>query len=160
MYNALLSSVLLVGLILAPAHQPTSGIVRVATTGADVAGCGSAAAPCATVQFAVDEAAAGDEVRIAAGGYAGVSVRAGVTQTVYVDKNLTLRGGYTLTNWTEPNPSFQPTFIDAQQAGRVIYIHSAEVTLQGLTLRNGVITGTGNLCPGAGCGGGVYATGV
>lgn len=144
----------------ASSNQQATGIVCVAASGVDVVGCGSAAAPCATVQFAVDEAAAGDEVRMSAGVYVGVNVRAGVTQTVYVDKNLTLRGGYTTTNWAESNPALQPTFIDAQQAGRVIYIHNAEVTLHGLTLRNGMITGTGNLCPGAGCGGGVYATGV
>jgi hypothetical protein len=144
----------------AHAHQPTPNVVHVALTGADVAGCGSAAVPCASVQFAVDGAAAGDELRIAAGVFAGVSARANTTQTVYVDKDLTLRGGYTVTNWNVSDPTLNPTVLDAQQAGRVVFINNAAVTLANLMLRNGSITGTGTLCPGAGCGGGIYATGV
>ena len=54
--------------------QAGTGIIRVATTGSDTPGCGGAT-PCQTVQYAVDQAQAGEEVRVAAGTYAGVQGR-------------------------------------------------------------------------------------
>ena len=82
-----------------------AAIRYVAPEGEDEGDCSIPNSPCASVQYAVDQANAGDEVRIAGGtytqvwhrppppGYAGeVSV---ITQCVYLSKSLTLRGGYT-----------------------------------------------------------------
>ena len=72
-----------------------------------------------TVQAAVDAAIGGDVVKVA--GYcAGVEARDGVTQMVYINKSITLRGGYTITNWTVSDPVANPTTLDAQGQGRVI----------------------------------------
>jgi len=97
-----------------------------------------------TVQAAVDVASVDDVVKVA-GLCAGVEQRSGYTQTVYIDQALTLRGGYTLTNWSETDPDVYPTILDAQGMGRVGYIYSVEaVQIEGFHIRNGVITGTGN----------------
>jgi hypothetical protein len=97
--------------------------------GSDNSNCLNPLAPCATVQYAVDQSASGDEIRVAAGTYTGVFTRAGyntktVTQSVYISKSITIRGGYTTTNWAISNPIANPTNLDAQGAGRVFNIEA------------------------------------
>ena len=58
---------LLLSFPLASHAQQGTGIIRVATTGTDTPSCGGETNPCETVQYAVELAAAGDEVRIAGG---------------------------------------------------------------------------------------------
>jgi hypothetical protein len=70
---------------------------------------------------AVDAAEEGDEIRIAEGTYTGVSTRprkdalsiGNVTQVVYLDKSLTIRGGFTTANWSSPDPATNVTTLDA-----------------------------------------------
>ncbi|MBN1889177.1 MAG: DUF11 domain-containing protein [Thermoflexales bacterium] len=73
------------------------------------------------LQLAIDAAQEGDLVKVA-GMCAGVQVRDGMTQTAYISKSISLRGGYTTTNWTMPDPIANPTTLEAQESGRVIYI--------------------------------------
>ncbi len=97
----------------------------------------------ATVQAAVDAAQPGDTVKVA-GTCTGVEVRGGVTQTVYVDKSLTLRGGYTTTNWLTPAPAVYTTTLDAQRLGRVLYVTGdIDVTVTGLRITGGDTNGVG-----------------
>ncbi len=112
----------------------------VATTGSDSGNdCVSNNAPCATVQHAVDVAAPGDEIRVATGVYTGVQVREGITQVVYISKSLTVRGGYTTTNWTVPDPTNNPTTLDAQTQGRVMVITGTiTATVEGMRMTNGM----------------------
>lgn len=110
--------------------------------------CASGSTPCATVQHAVDAADSGDEIRVANGIYTDIQARDGVTQVAYISKTVTIRGGYTTTDWKTSNPGSRPTILDAQGQGRVLYItNSTSPTIEGLQ-----ITG-GNT---AGYGGGVY----
>ncbi len=82
----------LLGVAAEPSAQATGAVRYVAPGGKDSGNlCTASASPCATVQRAVDVAAPGDEIRIAEGTYAGVSARAGTTQTVYLDKSITIR---------------------------------------------------------------------
>ncbi len=78
-----------------------------------------------TVQAAVDAAGAGDLVKVA-GICRGVQSRTVgatiLTQTVFINQSLILRGGYTVTNWTDSDPDAYPTTLDALGEGRVIYI--------------------------------------
>ena len=50
------------------------------------------------------------------------SIRRGTTQLAYINKQITVRGGYTPTNWLISYPITQPTFLDAQGQGRVIFV--------------------------------------
>jgi parallel beta-helix repeat protein len=118
--------------------------------------CVTSTTPCATIQHAVDEADPGDEIRVATGIYTGVQARAGITQVVYISKAVTIRGGYTTTNWTTPCPMTQPTTLDAQKQGRVLYITGdISFTIEGLRITGGNAAGLGG-SPSGNSGGGVY----
>jgi fibronectin-binding autotransporter adhesin len=57
---------------------------------------------------------------------------------VYLDKSLTIHGGYTTTNWIMPDPAAHPTTLDAQGQGRVIYITGyIAPTIEGLRITGG-----------------------
>jgi uncharacterized repeat protein (TIGR01451 family) len=105
------------------------------------------------VQQAVNAASPGDIVK-AAGYCAGVHEVAHAFQTVHIPKPLTLRGGYTATNWSTSFPLTQPTTLDAQGLGRVIYA-TTDIAVADMTVQNGNIDGV-SLCP-SGCGGGIFA---
>jgi hypothetical protein len=135
--------------------------------------CGGQSPCFTTIQAAVNAAADGDEIRVAAGTYRGTTsgVVNGNTyvQVALITKSLTLQGGYTTANWTTPNPAANPTIIDAQRRGRGISIvgdGSQQVTVAGFTITNGDYTGRGNppdvgnqVCArtGSDCGGGLFA---
>jgi len=95
--------------------------------------------PCATVNHAVEQAASGDEVRVAQGVFTDVHTVGGLTQAVWLDKDLVLRGGYSTANWNNPNPLLYPTILDAGGLGRVIYIAASSPTISGFHLRNGYV---------------------
>src|SRR5262245_11463131 len=85
--------------------QRRSGIIRVATSGSDSEGCGSEAQPCASIGFAITQAAnpadastlVANEIRVAAGTYVGSG-----TEVALLNRKgtLVLRGGYSTTNWS------------------------------------------------------------
>lgn len=129
---------------------------------ADCAG----ATPCyATLQAAVDAAAPGDEIRVAQGVYTDVTAfqyalggwTHTITQAMFIDKSLTVRGGYTITDWTAAQPVSYPTVIDPQGRGRGGVVSAPDfdtpitITLEGLVLTNGYAQGSG---------GGLYVEGA
>jgi len=127
--------------------------------------CGGATPCYSNVQAAVDAAQPGDEIRVATGIYTGVSIRPRndttttgvVTQVVYLTKTVTIRGGYTTTNWTTSDPVANPTTLDAQGLGRVIYITgNISPTIEGLRIARGNATGLGGAVGDYDGGGGVY----
>ncbi|RLC96387.1 MAG: hypothetical protein DRI77_08655, partial [Chloroflexi bacterium] len=101
--------------------------------------------PCATVQQAVDQALAGDEAHVAQGVYTDVHASGEYTQAVYLDKNITLLGGYVNAAWeTSPDPTTNQTILDADGQGRVIYVAAGFTpTIEGFHLRQGYVTGNG-----------------
>jgi len=122
----------------APAHAAPD-TRYVARSGNDTSNnCLSSDTPCATIQRAVDQANIGDEIRVAQETYTDLHVTGGMTAVVQIEKALTVRGGYTTTNWVTPHPLTQPTVIDAQEQGRgVIIAAGITVTLEGLRITNG-----------------------
>jgi hypothetical protein len=130
------------------------GILYVAPGG----NCGSASPCYASLQSAVDTALPSDEIRVAAGTYAGVSTRAGFTQTAYLSKSITIRGGYTTTNWASSDPTDYPTTLDAQGQGRVLVITGPiTVTVEGLRITGGDAAKAGEDNDyDYDCGGGIY----
>lgn len=95
-------------------------------------------ADASALQTAVNAAASGATLKIA-GTCTGVQTVSGQTQTVYINKQITLIGGYTTANWTAtPDPVANPTVLDANSGGRVLYITTnGDATAQNLILQNG-----------------------
>ena len=141
----------------ARAQGPTIRYVDCATGDNSDNDCITSAVPCATVQHAVDAAAPGDEIRVATGVYTGVQARAGVTQVVYISETVTVRGGYTTTNWATPYPITQPTTLDAQKQGRVLYVTGdISPNIEGLRITGGDALGLGGDVSDKDAGGGLY----
>ena len=100
--------------------------------------------PYSSIQPAVDAANPGDVIKIATGVYTGVNTVGNLTQMVYISKSLTLRGGFTTGDWTTPDPVANPTTLDAQNLGRVMFINGAiDVTVEGVQFIHGRATGMG-----------------
>jgi hypothetical protein len=97
-----------------------------------------------TIQAAVDAAGDGDVIKVAAGTYTGVSAREGVTQVVYINKSVAIQGGYTTAFTEPPNPEANPTTLDAQEQGRVLYITgNISTTVEGLRITGGYVKASG-----------------
>ena len=118
-----------------------------------------------SIQAAVDGANPGDVIKVAQGVYTGVqnvpslnTTYFTATQIVAINKSITIRGGYTTTNWTTPYPELQPTTLDAQGEGRVLVVSGAiTVTIEGLRITGGTATGLGGVpSVSSVAGGGVY----
>jgi uncharacterized repeat protein (TIGR01451 family) len=123
-----------------------AGELYVSPTGTDAGDCTSPYSACLTVQYAVDSALEGCVIKVASGVYTHVHARLRrdvqitglVTQVVYISKTLTLQGGYTITNWAVADPETNPTVLDAQGRGRVVYITGdISPTVEGFVLRGG-----------------------
>ena len=105
-----------------------------------------------SIQAAVDAASAGDIIKVATGTYSDISARPRdditstgmVSQVVYIDKSITIQGGYATDNWVTPNPDDNQTILDAQGRGRVIYI-TGEISpsITGLHITGGDSSGFG-----------------
>ncbi len=89
------------------------------------------------VRSALGTASANAVVKLA--GYcAGVVTEDGTAQVALITQTLTLRGGYTHTDWNTYDPAANSTTLDAQGGGRVIR-GDVFATLEGFTVTNGYL---------------------
>lgn len=109
------------------------------------------------IQDGVDAAIAGNIIKVATGVYTGVNTHDGLAQVVYINKSVTIRGGYTTAFADPPDPEANPTTVDAQGNGRAFYI-TGEVspTIEGLRITGGNAAGLGGGQGEADAGGSVY----
>jgi hypothetical protein len=129
----------------------------VATTGTDGPGCGMPAAPCRTIQFAVDNLIAlggAGTIKVAAGTYDELAVcPAGTTTNEAVvcilNRQITLLGGFTPPDWQTASGDPSATVLDAQNQGRGLRIQRtgpneglATLVMDGFTIENGLAQGT------------------
>ncbi len=153
--TTLFTLVLLAGMVIT-ANADEITIRYVAPDGSDDSDCTNPAFPCGTIQFAIDQADTGDEVRVAAGHFTGVNDLGGLAQVVYVAKTVTIRGGYPPFTGN-PNPAIQVTILDAQGQGRGLYVTGhVTPTIEGLYVTGGNATGLGGGPLGYDAGGGIY----
>lgn len=115
----ILATLLPLWLISAALAAPQLTTRYVATTGTDSGDCSSPASPCATIQYAHDQAVAGDTIQIAAGTYVG---------NVIINRSLTLQGADAAT-----------TLIDGDEAQTVVQFFdtASSLTIRNLTIFNG-----------------------
>jgi uncharacterized repeat protein (TIGR01451 family) len=96
--------------------QSGTGVIRASTNGVDTPGCGSIAAPCQSVQYAVNQAVPGDEVLVATGTY---TDPAGTV--IALNKTVVVQGGWS-SDFSVQDPALYPTTLDARRMGSVISI--------------------------------------
>ena len=158
--NASIAITLGLGLVLALLWLVDNGPPVAQAQGADgnstyyvAQSCTGVPSPCyTTVQAAVDAAdAPHDVIKVATGAYTAVNSYNGLAQVVYISKTVTIRGGYTAAFTEPPDPEANPTTLNAQGGGRVLFITGdISPTIEGLRIGGGDATGLD------GNGGGVY----
>jgi parallel beta-helix repeat protein len=113
------------------------------------------------IQDAVDAASNGDVIKVAAGTYDDVNNHSGLAQVVYVNKSVTIQGGYTTAFTEPPDPVANPTTLDAGGLGRVIYIEGIiNPTIAGLRITGGGASALEPILGGPVSGGGVQIYGA
>lgn len=134
--------------LFAPAAQAATRYVS--PTGSDAVNCLSQAAPCQSLQRAVNQAVTGDTLAVAEGTYVYTAAQevcsapVGETGVVCIlNKVLTLQGGYPTGNWVTPDPTAHPSIISGQNTRRGILVErtgpaepAAGLTLDGFQIRN------------------------
>jgi hypothetical protein len=118
-------------------------------TGSDTGDCADPAAPCKTIQYAIDQSLDGDELRIAAlDNSTSARYTATTSSVVALTKSLTLRGGYVYQHVISSTwiIGALPSTIDGEAARRVIEIHGPVTpTLEWLSFVNGSAAQGGNV---------------
>ncbi len=120
------------------------------------------------LQTALDKAPRNGTVLVA-GTCTGLHTRNGTTQLAYIDKNITLRGGYAPGEWQVSYPVTQPTVLDAGQGlqgnarltGRTVYVTGdIQVALENMSLLGGNAAGLGGGPQDVDAGGNIFVSGA
>lgn len=141
-----------------PANSSGPSLRYVAQTGEDSGDCRSPSFPCRTIQYAVNQATSGDIILVAAGIY---KYNAAVdpcpflqTRAVvcFVDKRLTILGGYSASNWFAFDPNTNQTVIDGQDTYRGVaaigyHTPDAHLEMRGFVIQNCRVQGPTYLNP-------------
>ena len=71
----------------------------------------------ASIQDAVAAAVPGDVIKVAAGSYTDTSTRNGLTQALYVNNDVSITGGYSISDWSTSAPDVHTTSISPASTG-------------------------------------------
>jgi len=140
----------------ANAHEAKAAdtVLYVAPSGNDNASCGSTAAPCKSIQQAVNLAPLGQltEIRVAQGTYSGTGDNVVTLQPDFPGRSVTIVGGYAVGNWTIPQIDPAKTVIDGGNQRRGVLVWNnigidsqgnlpadQKVTLRNITIQNGLV---------------------
>lgn len=129
----------------------------------DNTNCTDPIQPCATIQHAVNQALDGDDILVSAGVYTDhVTYTVGIStyvQNVFVDKSITIRGGYDVGDgYTTAEPITNAVILSGEELRRVFFItDGVTVTLSSLFIRDGQPLQTNGL---PAFGGGIYNAGA
>ena len=123
-----------------------SGTRHVSLTGDDAnnncTSAGPVPPPCRTLEHALAMAADGDLIKVAQGTYTTTMTVGSQTALLYLEQAQSIVGGYSDEDWSVSRPLSQPTILDAQGTGRVVYVTGTNsITLDGLHLTGGVGNG-------------------
>lgn len=147
------------GTIVSSVYADVKATTRyVAPSGSDSVNCSSSASPCRTIQYAINQSSSGDVILVAGGTYTYNAAADNCTflQTravgCFVDKRLTILGGYSTSNWSTANPAVNLTVIDGQNTYRGIVVvgyntTTAYLNMEGFTIQNGRAQGPTYLNP-------------
>jgi hypothetical protein len=128
----------------------------VATTGTDVPGCGSTSSPCRTIQFVLDSLVpigGAGTIKVAAGRYDDVAVcpggpAANRAVACILNQQITLRGGFSTSDWETPSGDPGACVVDGKDTGRGLHIVQtglneapATLVMDGFTIENGLAQG-------------------
>lgn len=126
----------------------SSYIIYVAPSGVDSSTCGSVSNPCRTLAFGlerINDPATGrynGEIRLAAGAYTSSDDRA--VAFIWRRGVVTIRGGYSTSNWNTSDPEANVTIFDGENTRRGIWVTNSsydpsqcQVTIEGLTVTRG-----------------------
>ena len=150
-----LEVLLTIGAVLSPQiamPQIGTGVFRVdASSGTDSSFCGSTELPCMSIQQAINLSVSGDEIRVAGGTYTyDLALDPGCPPSrtgvlCIINKDLTIRGGFSTADWQNPDPESNPTIIDGLDGQRGIRVTSTSIdtglTLEGFTVTRGLAQG-------------------
>ncbi|MBN1889158.1 MAG: right-handed parallel beta-helix repeat-containing protein, partial [Thermoflexales bacterium] len=100
------------------------------------------------IQTAMSAAQDGEKILVATGVYTNISASGGVTPVLYLDKSVTLQGGYSA-DFSTWDPAAYPTTLDARGQGPVLSVASGiSPTIAGLRITGGSATNSvcGGIC--------------
>jgi hypothetical protein len=147
------------GISVRSALAAAATIRYVAISGSDNGNCDSSTTPCHTIQYAVNKSSSGDTILVAQGTYtysANVDFCTQYTSIrpasviCFVDKSLTILGGYSISNWATSNSSANLTVIDGESKYRGVdavgYTNqeTGYLDMEGFTIQNGLANGPSN----------------
>jgi len=120
-------------------------------------GCGIYSPCYSTIQAAIDASSNGDVIKLKNGIYSTVNNYSSLKQVVYLNKSISLLGGYD-DNFSEPpDPDTNVSNINPQGNGRGVYItDNSKPIIDGVHISEGDASGLGGNFLGQDCGGGIY----
>jgi len=104
------------------ASSPTFRYVS-ESIGTDAGDCTDPNAPCKSIQYAVIKSISGDSILVSEGIYKYQAINfCNIAIVCYINIPLTIKGGYPLQSWSNPDPENHPSIIDGEYKYRGVAV--------------------------------------